>query len=42
MLFGIITVVICFPGDVKSEMILGQCPVHESIRRTLSEPMFGK
>jgi len=42
VLFGIIIVVICFPGDAKSKMILGQCPVHESIRRTLLEPMFGK
>ena len=32
--FGIIIVVICFPVGVKPEIILGQCPAHESIRRT--------
>ena len=39
--FGII-IVICFPADVKSEIILGQCSVHESIRRMLLESIFGK
>jgi len=38
MPFGIIIVIICFPGGIKFEMIYS---VHESIRRTLFEPNIG-
>jgi len=35
-------IITCFPAGIKSEIILGQCPVHELIKRTFLEKIFGK